>query len=742
MSEAMEREKGVQLSRRTLLKAGALAGGGLALSAAIPLAARAAAGGAVAQQATLNAFVSIAADSTITIVSKNPEIGQGIKTMLPMLIAEELDADWDQVKVTQGEYNPEKYGFQFAGGSFATPMNWLPMRQVGAAAREMLVKAAAARWSVDPGSLTVKKGVISDPASGRTLSFGDVAADAATITPPDLEKVALKDAKDFTIIGRAIGGVDSPRIVRGEAVFGVDVILPGMVYAAFERSPVFGAKLVSADLAAVKAQPGILDAFVLTDKNDPQGLVDGVAIIARNWWTANQARKHLKIEWDNGEWAAHGDDFYEAAARKHLAGKPEKPIYSAGDVKAAFASAAKVLEADYYYPFLPHAPLEPQNSTGLYHEDGTMELWSPSQAPQGGHMGVAQLLGLPPEKVKIHLTRMGGGFGRRLTNDYMVQTAAIAARMQGTPVQLIWSREDDMRSDFYRPSGWHKMAAAIDADGRLSALTDHFVTFSRDGQIGLESSMAEDEFPAPFLPNVDLGYTAMETRIPLGALRAPRSNGLGFVFQSFLDEVAHAQGRELPDLLRDILRDQPAPEPGPGPLGMTTVGLTPSRALGVIEKSLEMSNWGASLPQGHGKGLGFYFSHLGYFAEVVEASVDEDGRVHVHNVWAAGDVGSHIINPFGALNQVEGSIIDGIGQALSQVKIRNGAVVQSNFHDYPLPRIATTPNMVTEWVITDNPPTGLGEPALPPVIPALTNAIFAATGKRIRNLPIKPEDLA
>ena len=738
MSEQLiDRDGAVTVSRRTLLKVGALAGGGLFISATMPLAARAAGKGAPA--ATLNAFVTIAPDNRITIVGKNPEIGQGIKTMLPMLIADELDADWQQVAIEQGDYDPKKYAFQFAGGSFATPANWLPMRQVGAAARQMLLQAAAQRWSVAPGGLRTEKGKVLDPASGRSLTYGALAADAAGLPVPDPQTVPLKDPKDFTIIGRPTVGVDSARIVRGEPLFGVDVKLPGMRYAAFERAPVFGARLVSANLDEARAVPGVEDVFVLHGGDDPNGLIDGVAIVAGNWWIANKARQKLKIEWDNGKWASHSSEGYDLAARELLAGKPRETLASSGDPDGAFASAAKVIEADYSYPFLAHVPMEPQNCTALCHDDGTMELWAPTQAPQPGHDGVAAMLKLPPEKVIVHLTRMGGGFGRRLNNDFMHQAAAIAAKVPGKPVQLIWSREDDIRSDFYRPAGWHKLRAALDGSGKLTALDGHFVTFETDGKIPMPASMTADEFPAGFVPNLRFGVSAIDTRVPIGSLRAPRSNALAFVYQSFLDEVAHEQGRDLPALMLELLRGRQRLPDRRTPFGVQK-GFDPARAQAVIEKALAMSDWKAGAPSGHGKGLGFYFSHLGYFAEVVEASVSNAGHVDVHNVWVAGDVGSQVINPHGALNQVQGSVIDGLGQAIAlAVKLEGGAVQQSNFHNYRIPRMPMTPKIEVEFVRSDNPPTGLGEPALPPVIPALTNALHAVTGKRIRTLPIDPK---
>lgn len=735
MLKDLTQDRGPQLGRRAFLKVSALAGGGLAMSASFSVAAHAAAGEAAS--AELNAFVTISPDNVITIVGKNPEIGQGIKTMLPMLIAEELDADWDQVQIVQGHTDAAKYGPQIAGGSFATPMNWIPMRQTGAAARAMLLGAASARWGVPMAELTTEPSVVVHAASGRRATYGELASDAALLPVPAADAVQLKNASDFRIIGRAIGGIDSPKIVRGEAIFGVDTQLPGMVYAAYERSPVFGAKLVSADVDAAKAAPGVIDAFIVEGNGKADELVDGVAVIGRNWWLANKARERLNVQWDNGEWAGHSTAKYAEDARTIMAaGNPQEVFTNTGDVDAALASAAQVIEAEYAYPFLAHVAMEPMNCTALMREDGVMEMWAPSQLPQAGQMAVAQYLGLTPDKVKVNITRMGGGFGRRLNNDYMVQVAAIARRMPGTPVQLIWSREDDVRSDFYRPAGWHKLRAGLDASGKIVGLDDHFVTFDINGGAFNPAAMPADEFPAKFVPNVRYAQTKMRTAVPMGALRAPTSNAVAFVFQSFLDEVAHASGRDLPTLLLDILEGA---EPEGSVMGFTgpQAGFDPRRVRAVTRKVMEMANWGQPVAEGHALGFGYYYSHQGYFAEVVEASLDARRQVVVHNVWCAGDVGAHIINPHGAMNQVEGSIIDGIGQALQlAVEIEGGAVKQSNFHNYQLPRMPMTPTIHAEFVLSDNPPTGLGEPALPPVIPALTNALFALTGKRVRSLPI------
>jgi isoquinoline 1-oxidoreductase beta subunit len=730
------------VSRRTLFKVGALAGGGFALTASLPMVARAATGATgPAEGATLSAFVTIAPDNAIRIVGKNPEIGQGIKTMLPMLIADEMDADWDLVSIEQADFD-QKYGFQFAGGSFATPMNWLPMRQVGAAAREMLVNAAALRWGVAPSSLRTEKSKVLD-ATGRSLTYGELAADAAKQAAPEAAKVKLKDPKDFTIIGRSISGIDSPRIVKGEPIFGVDTVLPGMKYAAFERAPTFGAKLVAADLDAVKAVPGVEDAFVIKGGDSPEGLIDGVAIIASNWWIANEARKKLNVQWDNGQWGSHSTTGYNARAAELMTAAPQKELVKAGDPDAAFASAAKVLEAEYAYPFLAHVAMEPMNCTAWMRDDGVLEMWAPTQMPQSGHQGVCQATGLAPDKVKVHITRMGGGFGRRLTNDFMVQSGAIAAKKPGVPIQLIWSRTDDLRSDFYRPAGWHKFRAALDAEGKLTGFEDHFITFETNGQVPMFAALPQDMFPAKYIENLRYAQSTMETRVPMGALRAPQSNALAFVTQSFLDEVAHAQGRDLPSLMLELFANREDEQGARGFGGMATPGFSPARATAVIRKAMEMSNWQAGSSDGRAKGFGFYMSHLGYFAEVVEASVGNRGAIQVHNVWAAGDVGRHIINPFGALNQVEGSIIDGIGQALAlAVEIENGGAKPTNFHEYPLPRMPITPKIEVEFVKSDNEPTGMGEPALPPVIPALTNALFKLTGKRVRKLPIDTSQFA
>jgi isoquinoline 1-oxidoreductase beta subunit len=722
-----------QLDRRRFLRVSLSAGGVLAFDALVP-----AFGSGVATAAAINAFIQIAPDNSVTIGAKNPEIGQGVKTMLPMLIAEELDVSWEQVRIIQTHVDEKLFGLQFAGGSRATFVNWLPMRQVGASARAMFVAAAAKEWNVPASSIRTSRGAVLHPASGRSTTYGALAAEAAAMPVPDPKTVALKDPKDFSIIGRGIAGVDTPSIVAGKPLYGIDTKLPGMLYAALETCPSFGGTIKAAKLDAARAAPGVRHVLSIKGNGKAESLRDGVAIVGDSWWSVNKARALLEIEWDTPGAAQHASDVYEGIAAGLLGQSPHGELFRSGDVDQAFVSAAKRVDADYSYPFLAHATLEPQNCTALF-KDGKLELWAPSQSPEGGRKLIGEALGIAPEDIRINLTRIGGGFGRRLMSDYMVQAAAIARQIPGTPVKLLYTREDDMMRDFYRPAGWHRFSAALDAKGKLVAFRDHFVTFGRDGTPARAAQMNASEFPAGAVDHVQYGQSFIDTIIPTGWLRAPTSNAMSFVFQSFLDEVAVAVGRTLPELLIETLgppRELPAKTPG--------TGLNTGRARAVVERVCALAEWGSTtLARGEGRGFAFYFSHLGYFAEIVDIAISAEAGVVVKKIWVVGDIGSQIINPLNARHQVEGSIIDGLGQAMAGQKITftNATADQRNLADFPLPRIAGTPEIITEFLTTDNPPTGLGEPALPPVIPALCNAIFAATGKRIRSLPVAVEDL-
>ncbi|QGP78853.1 xanthine dehydrogenase family protein molybdopterin-binding subunit [Sphingobium sp. CAP-1] len=721
------------LSRRGFISASLLAGGGLLFDLAMPVA-RAADGTPI----ILTAFIRILPDNRVIIGAKNAEIGQGAKTMLPMLIAEELDVDWNQVTIEQTHADAKIFGGQSAGGSRTTPREWLPTRQAGAAARAMLVAAAAAQWAVAPESLRTAGGKVSDPASGKSATYASLAAAAAKLPAPDPATLTLKDPATFRIIGQSVGGVDTPAIVAGKPLFGIDFKMPNMLYAVLETCPAHGGTFKSANLDAVKALPGV--AHILTVKGDgtPESGYDGVAILSKSWWTANQARETLKVDWDMSAVSSFSTQAYAAQAAEKRKGKADGDIVRTGDIATAFAAAAKTVSADYDYPFLAHGTLEPQNCTALF-KDGGIEIWAPTQNPEGGRALVAKALGLPPEKVRINFTRIGGGFGRRLMNDYMVQAASIAAQLPGVPVKLLWTRQQDIQRDFYRPAGWHGFRAALDKGGRLTAFHDHFITFGKDGKPLRSAEMPASELPAGLIDHVLLEQSFLATNMPTGWLRAPGSNALAFVTQAFLDEVAQAAGKDLPTLMLELLGD-----PRDLPRGGNAPPFVTGRARAVIEKVVTMAGWAdrKALPRGTGKGFAFYYSHSGYFAEVVEVAMI-DGMPKVKTVWVAGDVGSQIINPINALHQAQGSVIEGLGQALSGQIITqvDGAVEQANYDTHPYLRINDAPQIIVEFVKTAYPPTGLGEPALPPVIPALVNAIHAATGKRIRTLPVTAEML-
>ena len=729
-------------SRRAFLTASALAGGGLLLHAVLPVAARAALATAAGTEAgALNAFVRVAPDGVVTIVAKNPEIGQGVKTMLPMLIAEELDVDWDHVRIEQAMLDTAKYDAQVAGGSTATPRNWDPLRRVGAAGRQMLVAAAAETWGVPPSECRTAAGVVYHDGSRRSAGYGALAAKAATLPAPDLNSVTLKDISDFKIIGRPIRGVDTPAIVTGQPLFGIDVSLPGMLHAVFQKCPVFGGKVVRANTDAIKSLPGVRDAFVVKGGNTANGLVDGVAIVAQSWWAASKAREKLEVAWDEGPGASQGSAGYAEGAAALGKKAPAQSLRRDGDAAAALANAAHVVEAAYAYPFLSHLTLEPQNCTAEV-RDGKAALWAPTQTPARGAQIVAATLGIAESDVSVHMTRCGGGFGRRLSSDFMAE-AAFIAKTAGAPVKLLWNRQDDMQHDFYRPAGFHFFKAGLDAGGKLVAFTDHFVTFGHGDRVADAASMDPGEFPAGLIEHLDYGVSMLPLSVPTGALRAPRSNAFAFAFQSFIDELAHAAGTDPLAFRLALLGAEPRVLPSAmdpkNPLRAFDTG----RMRGVLELVADKSGWGKpSLPKGTGMGVAFYFSHLGYFAEVVQASVAPSGAVKVDQVWIAADVGTPIVNPLNAESQVQGAALDGIGAALGQaITIERGRVVEANFDAVRPLRIDQAPPVEVHFLTTDHPPTGLGEPALPPAIPALANAIFAATGKRIRKLPIDPAEL-
>ena len=730
------------VDRRSFLKVSAGAAGGLLVGFYVHRDAR-----ADTTAFRPNGYVRIDADGTVTLWSKNPDMGQGIKTSLAMMIAEELDVDWQAVRVEQAQLNREWYGGQGAGGSDGTPSDGPLGQRAGAVARAMLMAAAAKRWSVEASSCETARGVVHHRATGRSARYGELAAEAAAIAVPR-EVPPLKDPRRHTILGTRVGGVDVPKIVVGEPIFGLDARMPGMLYAVIEKCPVHGGGPVHVDAAAALAVPGVTRVVTIDGHRNPTWLKPGVAVVAGSTWAALKGREALRVTWDEG--AGRDESSGSLSARfRELAATPGKVLGDQGDVVGAFDAARTKVDAVYEAPFLAHATLEPQNCVAHVH-DGRCDILGPLQMPTSGAQVVAAILDIPRESVSVRMTRIGGGFGRRLTSDYAAE-AAFVSRAVGAPVQVVWSREDDLRHDYYRPAGLHHVRAGLDAGGRLSVWHHHLVSVSRNryrlGDTPPESTeiyglMAppfadpkkqfDNDFQPTLIPHCRLEYTEASTSVPTGALRAPSHNFNAFVIESILDELAHEGGVDPVALRLSYLgaaADFPYEGDNPAPY-------RPERLKRVLTLAAEKAGWGTPLPKGRGRGIAAHFTFGSYAAEVAEVSVDAQKRLRVHRVVAVIDVGRPV-NQLNLEAQTEGGIIDGLSAAMfGEITIERGRTVQSSFEDYRLLRNRDAPEVEVHIVPGTEHPTGFGEIALPPLAPAVANAIFAASGIRVRRLPL------
>jgi len=719
------------MDRRAFLKVSGVVGAGFVLAFSLGGKTTAA---SPTKHSELNAYVRISHDGSIFIYSKNPEIGQGVKTSMPMIIAEELDANWNDVIVEQAPINETLFGRQNAGGSRSIATNWDNLRKAGATARSMLMQAAANRWGVPVKQCTTENGHVFHGSTKREVSYGELANEAAILPIPPEDTLVLKERKDYKILGKRITGVDNHALVTGQPLFGIDQTLPGMLYAVYAKCPAVGGTVDTANLAEIRKLPGVRHAFVLEGNGNVLELKPGVAIVATTTWAAFQAKKRLKVNWDESgaskdSWS---DLLKEGQARKERSGN--QTLHEKGDVDSTLASSVKSIDSLYTFPFVAHATLEPQNCNAWY-RGGAVELWAPTQSTGRCLTSVANVLGITEDNVTIHQTRVGGGFGRRLVNDPSCEAAAIS-RYINAPVKLQWTREDDMKHDFYRVGGFHSFKGGIDSLGRITSWQDHFITFSEDGEkpvIGGGYRQPSREFPAQLISNFRLSQSLLPLKTTCGLWRAPSSSSTAWAVQSFVHELAVAAGRDHLEFLLEIMGQPEWLDP------KTMYGLNTGRAADVIKLAAEEAGWTKKRPVGRGLGLAFHFSHAGHFAEVAEVSVSKSKKLTVHNVTVAADIGP-IVNLSGAENQCQGSVIDGLSTMLGlEITMENGRIQQSNFDTYQLLRMANAPNVNVHFIQSDNPPTGAGEPALPPLAPAVCNAIYAASGHRVRTLPLTKE---
>ncbi len=724
----------MNLNRRSLLKVTGLLGGGFLIG-------QMSISRALAEEAVrdlvvtgeLNAFIRVTSEGKITIYSANPEMGQGIKTALPMIIAEELGAAWEDVEVLQSPVDESRFGLQGAGGSTSIPRNFDAMREMGASAREMFIGAGALVMEVPREELDTAESKVVHT-SGRYMTFGQLASLAAKQDVPDPGSLEFREREDYRIIGTSVSGVDNLSIATGLALFGIDTRVDEMLYAAYQKCPAIGGRVVSANLDEVKRFPGVVDAFLVEGNGNVEELLDGVAIVGTSTWAVFNAKQALKVNWDESN--ASKDSWTKLAAdARALEGTRGKTVtLDKGDVKSAFADPAnQTFEAFYDYAFVTHLCLEPMNCTAHYRhgangEPDSLELWIPTQFPSRNISAASGMFGLDEADITAHQMRLGGSFGRRVYSEYVCEATAISKRVRA-PVKLTWTREDDIHHDFFRVGGFQNVKAAVNDKGSLVGFEHHFIGMSHDGQPTMGSWFRDTEFPMQNIDNAYASQTLMEIDTPCGPWRAPGSNVNAFVVQSFLNEVAVGAGRDYVELLLEILGEPRWFDEG------NIRSLNTGRAADVIRLAAEKGDWGKAMPAGSGQGFSFYFCHAAHVAELAEVRVTADKQIIVDRVTVAIDVGP-IINMSGALSQVEGSVIDGLSTMLGQkITMEAGRIEQSNFDDYPVLRMPQAPVVDVHFIQSEYDPTGLGEPALPPLAPAVGNAVYAAMGERVRSLP-------
>jgi isoquinoline 1-oxidoreductase beta subunit len=755
--ENVSRDVSRHIGRRGFLQ-GALAGGVFVLSARfIPEPLWAAEGEAAAPAFEPSLWMSIAPDGTVTIIAHRSEMGCGSRTALPLVVADELDADWSKVKIDQAIGDP-KYGEQDTDGSHSVRSNFELMRQVGATGRVMLISAAAAQWGVFPSDCTTEPHFVVHRSSGRKLGYGEVAAAAAKLSVPKKEDVPLKERSEWRYIGKESNSLfDLPEIVTGKATFGMDATMPGMVYASIEHPPVLGQKIKSYDDKAALKVPGVQKTLTIAAFKPPHMFqpLGGVAVIADNTWAAFKGRKSLKVEWDIN--SSPHSVYNSAPFRKTLEAtsrKPGKVVRNVGDVDAAFAKGGRIIEAEYYTPHLAHVSMEPPVAVAEY-RDGKVLAFAPTQNPQAVQETIAGVLGIKKEDVTCHVTLLGGGFGRKSKPDQVAEAAVLSKKL-GKPVKVVWSREDDIHFDFFHSVAAMYMKAAVGPDGKPTAWLQRTVYPPIDSTFNASATYADDEMGLgwnnlPFdIPNHRAENGPADYHVRIGWLRSVANIYHAFAIHSFADELAKSANKDSVQYLLDLIgppRIVNLDLKGDEAEDAKNYPLDTARLRRVVEIAAERSGWGKrSMDMGMGKGRGMgiaaHRSFLTYVATVVEVEVDSKGQVHIPGVWTAVDAGT-IVSPDNIRNQFEGAVVFGTSLALfGEITATNGVIDQSNFHNYQITRMNRAPRQVDVYIVeSEAPPAGVGEPGVPPFAPALYNAVFAATGKRVRELPLSKTKL-